>query len=84
MSAYLKHEELEVLMQLHHYHMTGESGPEPSPKVISKLESERLVEHDEYGSVKLTERGMRHVHEMLRSGEWKSDKEHGGGSRRCL
>ena len=77
MAGYLKHEDLEVLMQLHHFHMTGESGPEPSRHAITRLEAERLVEPDEYGGIRLTERGMKHVQEVLRSGEWTPDKSHG-------
>lgn len=77
MAAYLKTEDLEVLMQLHHFHLTGEAGPEPSRHSISRLEAERLVEPDEYGGVRLTERGTKHIKEILRSGEWKPEKSHG-------
>ena len=42
MSEYLKQEDLEVLMQLHHFHTTGEAGPEPSRHAITRLEAERL------------------------------------------
>ena len=84
MSEYLKQEDLEVLMQLHHFRTTGEAGPEPSRHAVTRLEAERLVEPDEYGGIRLTERGMKHAREVIRAGEWKPDKSRSRRSERWL
>lgn len=63
-----QHERASALERLHHWHLTGEGAPDLSPDMQHELLSERLIQFDEYGQIRMTERGEQHLRHLKAEG----------------